>query len=47
MTRYKDIFKDNKELILFWDNLKIGYDKFVKNWKELNIRVADNGDYTY
>ena len=47
MTTYKAKYKDNKELISFWDNLKIGYDKFVKDSKELNIKVTANGDYTY
>lgn len=47
MTAYKTKYKDNKELISFWDNLKIGFDKFVKDSKELNIKVAENGDYTY
>lgn len=47
MTTYKKQYKDNKELISFWDNLKIGYDKFIKDSKELNIKVAENGDYTY
>ncbi len=47
MTTYKAKNKNNKELISFWDNLKIGYDKFVKNSKELNIKVTENGDYTY
>lgn len=47
MTTYKAKYKDNKELILFWDNLKIGYDKFVQDSKELNIKVTANGDYTY
>lgn len=47
MTDYKAKYKENKELISFWDNLKIGYDKFVKDSKELNIKVSENGDYTY
>ena len=47
MRTYKAKYKDNKELISFWDNLKIGYDKFVKDSKELNIKVTENGDYTY
>jgi murein L,D-transpeptidase YafK len=47
MTTYKEKYKDNKELILFWDNLKTGYDKFFKDSKELNIKVNENGDYTF
>jgi murein L,D-transpeptidase YafK len=47
MTAYKSKYKDNKDLISFWDNLKIGYDKFVKDSEELNIKVTENGDYAY
>lgn len=47
MTTYKSKFEDNKELILFWENLKIGYDKFIKESRELIIKVKTNGDYTY
>lgn len=47
MTTYKAKYKDNKELISFWDNLKVGYDNFNKDSKELNIKVTENGDYTY
>jgi murein L,D-transpeptidase YafK len=47
MITYKAKYKENKELISFWDNLKIGYDKFIKDSKELNINVTENGDYTY
>ncbi len=47
MTTYKTKYKNDKELISFWDNLKIGYDKFVKDSKELTIKILDNGDYSY
>ncbi len=47
MSTYRANYKDSKELISFWDNLKIGYDKFVNDSKELNIKITENGDYTY
>lgn len=47
MLTYKTKYKDDKALISFWENLKIGYDKFIKDTKELNVKVKDNGDYTY
>lgn len=47
MTAYKTKYKNNNELISFWDNLKIGYDRFTKEYKELKINVAKNGDYNY
>lgn len=47
MTTYKAKYKDNKEFIAFWSNLKIGYDTFMKENGELNISVAENGDYKY
>lgn len=47
MITYKARYKDSKELLTFWDNLKMGYDKFILDSKELNIKVAEQGDYTY
>ena len=44
---YKAKFKDNKELISFWENLKIGYDKFVNDSIALNVKVTEKGDYQY
>ncbi len=46
-STYKNKYKNNKGLILFWEKLKTGHDKFIKVLKELNIKVAENGDYTY
>jgi murein L,D-transpeptidase YafK len=47
MMIYKDKYKDNQELIFFWDNLKVSYDKFIKGKKELNIKVTENRNYNY
>lgn len=47
IVNYKSKFKDDKELILFWDNLKVGYDKFISNLKELEVKVTDDGNYMY
>ncbi len=47
LLNYKNNFKSNKELISFWDNLKPGYDIFFSNFKELKVKVADNGDYIF
>lgn len=47
MVTYKTKFKNNTALIGFWDILKVGYDKFMNNPKELNIKVASNGDYRF
>ena len=47
LSNYKSKFKDNKELLSFWDNLKIGHDIFFKHLKELNIKVTKKGDYSY
>lgn len=44
---HKARYKNDKDLIGFWENLKTGYDRFMKDKVELNIKVADNGDYTY
>lgn len=47
MIIYKTKYKDNEELLSFWDNLKIGYDKFVNGAKELKIKVSETGEYIY
>lgn len=47
MTKYIDKYKGNNELISFWNNLKIGYDKFVGDSNELKYSVTKNGDYVY
>lgn len=47
MTSYKAKYHNNADLIAFWENLKIGYDKFVKDSKELNFTVSGNGEYRF
>jgi len=47
MKIYTDIYKENKELISFWNNLKKGYDIFYSSYNELKIKVNKNGDYEY
>lgn len=42
---YKTKNGDNTELINFWTNVKMGYDKFMKDRIELNISVSKTGDY--
>jgi murein L,D-transpeptidase YafK len=47
MKKYKKEYKTNVELISFWRNLQIGYNKFIATKKELNPKVAKNGDYYF
>jgi len=47
MKQYSSTYNQNQELIDFWTNLKVGYDKFVTDKKELNISFNENGDYKY
>lgn len=47
MSEYLLKNQKNKGLIIFWNNLKIGYDSFVKTTKELYVGVSANGNYTY
>lgn len=45
---YKKIqYGNNKELVDFWKNLKIGYDLFVSNHKTLDFSIDSNGDYSF
>lgn len=47
MHNFKEKYKENKALLRFWDNLKIGYLKFRMDARELQIDVKENGDYTF
>jgi murein L,D-transpeptidase YafK len=47
MQAYKSKYKEQKALITFWENLKIGYDKFFNERQALSIKVTDNGDYGF
>lgn len=47
MVIYKEHFKNDPELLSFWSNLKVGYDKFVSDKKELSVKVTARGDYTF
>ncbi len=44
---YSEKFKQDKGLLLFWENLKIGYDKFTENYQKLNYSVSASGDYVF
>lgn len=47
MVYYKKHYKEQPELIQFWENLKIGYDQFRENPKELKIEVSPSGNYRF
>ncbi len=40
-------YKDHKNRIAFWENLKTGFDLFEKEKKELNVRISKTGDYLF
>jgi len=44
---YKQKYTQNKGLIDFWANLKIGYEKFVSEKKALNTTIDKLGDYQF
>ncbi len=44
---YCESYKQQADLIPFWSNLKIGYDKFFKEQVELNFKINDLGDYEF
>jgi murein L,D-transpeptidase YafK len=47
MKSFANEYKNQKELLEFWKNLKTGYDKFIRDLKELNSSVDKNGDYLF
>jgi len=44
---YQNRHTRNRELIDFWTNLKIGYDKFVLEKKALKVSVDNSGNYQF
>lgn len=47
VSKYKNNYKNDVELINFWTNLKQGYDKFESDKKELKFSFDTNGNYTF
>jgi murein L,D-transpeptidase YafK len=47
MSSYKSKYKENKELLLFWENIQSGYEKFSSNSKALQVSISENGDYVF
>jgi murein L,D-transpeptidase YafK len=46
VAKMKETYKTDVDLLDFWDNLKAGYDKFNRNFNELNVGVdKKNGKY--
>ena len=49
-TKHKEMTKDynnNKLILNFWDNLKVGYEKFIKSKSELIYSIDSKGDYIF
>lgn len=46
MEKHKNLYK-NTELIAFWENIKIGHDKFTLEQKELKWTVDKEGNYMF
>jgi murein L,D-transpeptidase YafK len=46
-TKYKNKYSNKTELIDFWTNIKLGYDKFEKDKTELIISISKTGDYIF
>jgi murein L,D-transpeptidase YafK len=47
MTIYRSRYRDNPQLLAFWENLKIGHDKFMKYGRKLKVQVNSKGDYEF
>ncbi|HET6244741.1 MAG TPA: hypothetical protein VFF35_09525 [Bacteroidia bacterium] len=43
----KTKYKNNPELLYFWANLKIGFDRFEQDKKELKFSYDNNGNYSF
>lgn len=40
-------YQENKNLVGFWDNLKIGYEKFEKSKQNLSFQIDAKGNYIF
>lgn len=47
MKKYRMKYQDKPALIAFWENLKVGYDRFSIDKKAIDISFSGNGDYEY
>jgi murein L,D-transpeptidase YafK len=47
MEKYGARYHDQPELLYFWENLRTGHEKFMKNGKQLKVSVDRDGNYTY
>ena len=46
-ARYKEKYKNNPNLISFWENLKHGYDSFQSKKQEIKYKFSNLGNYQY
>lgn len=46
-SNQQEFYSNHKNLVGFWDNLKIGYEKFEKNKKELSFKTDVKGNYVF
>jgi murein L,D-transpeptidase YafK len=47
MKKYSNQYADEKALLQFWKNLKVGYDRFEKDHKELTFSISEFGEYQF
>ncbi len=47
MSANKIKYQNYPDLVNFWENLKLGFDKFKDENKKLNISIDEDGDYNY
>jgi murein L,D-transpeptidase YafK len=47
LARHATRHRNRAELLVFWNNLKKGYDKFTQDKQELDISITQSGDYRF
>jgi murein L,D-transpeptidase YafK len=47
MEKYEAAYRDQPELLLFWQNIRTGYDKFFSSGEALRVSVTREGDYRF
>ena len=47
MEKYEALYHEQPELLLFWRNIRTGYDQFVSSGEALRVSVTRDGDYRF
>jgi murein L,D-transpeptidase YafK len=47
MQKFAKAYSKDEQMLLFWNNLRTGYDRFITSGKALNVGIDKLGNYTF